>query len=432
MPPVNIMQNACQLLFVDFRNELADNNNMKTKSCMKYAKFVFFIFLSVFLSAAIEAEQSITATTEIVGELYDKVSINPDNQQLAGILLSIKPQLIWKSNRSILLVNLQIYGDLGGMSDDSISVVEGHFGKDDVFGITLKPDSFYRTYIGDSPFYFKVGKYTPEIPFQFGGELVTGQIEAGFQQEEVVRVYWSSIFYEWYKINPFTDVNQKTVQLLALHWSLPDSILKFNYPVLLNPGISNLGQYPSLQFQYDNGFIKNDIFTGLAFRNNDLGDSGMVFALREEITLCYGEYFKTSGLYSLLTADETVENRYAFTSVDNQTPLLGYGNHFDYIYEEVGNSFGIHTFGLKQELQMHPFLLWFEAGGYFSYRSGTGENNYIGTAVRGDIKWMDLWGENTLLEILAAAFFPGGFSRFSGIQNNNPGYQLIVKLQHSF
>lgn len=403
---------------------------MRSKRFKNVILVICTSFLSFFVPANILAAPELSVITEIVGELYDKVSKNPDNQQLGSILFSLKPQLIWKSERSLLLVNLQIFGDLGGMKDSN--EIDGHFGKEDVLGISVKPDTFYRTFLGQSNFYFKAGKYTAEIPFQFGGELVTGQIEAGFNKTDKLRIYWDSIFYEWYKTDPFSNGKQKVIQLLAVNWYFPNIALKLYYPLLISENMEDIRQYPSFQFQYKQNSFTNDLFTGFAYRKNELGETGIIFALREELSFSYNQYWQTYGLYSLLSAGKKAEDSYEFTSVDDQTPILGYGNHFDYIYEEVGNSFGIHTFGIKQQFQAHPVAFWIEAGSYFTYKSGSGSNNYIGTAVRGDLKWFNPWGDGSLVELLAAAFFPGGFTEISGTQTYNAGFQLIVKLQHSF
>ncbi len=408
---------------------------------MKAAGKIIIIFIvSVISAESLYADDPVfLMPVELVTEVYDKVDEEPNNQQLGGVLLSVKPQIIWKLDNALLLLSLQIYGYLGETTSeipeeaaDPVLSYSGSFSSQDLIGIALKPDSFYQSTIRDSDLYFKVGKYTTEIPFLYGGDLVSGQFEFGIRKTDKYRIYTSSIFYNWFTTDIFEQPDQKIIQLLAMNLWFGEQNISLYYPFLINNAFLEQYHFPSVQWIFSGEKIRNDVFGGFSYHKNLEGESGYSWAVREEAGIRYGEAWRTSIMYSFLSASDTVTNNYAFTSVDAQTPYLSYGHHFDYIYEVIGNIYGLHSAGIHQAFSKEDLSWWLESAVFFTALPSDSASKFAGVALRGDMKLFNLWNSGSILEIYGAVLFPGSFSQRNLDKTYNPGYQLLIKLQQNF
>jgi len=157
-----------------------------------------------------------------------------------------------------------------------------------------------------------------------------------------------------------------------------------------------------------------------------------VIGLRQEFHYAFNSGHTTSVLGGLLTSGDEF-SRYNYTSLDNKDYGIHYGNTFGYLYEEVGNEWGLVSFGMKHRIHGNWGEFWAAGSCHLTYRTPSGEEGdspYAGTLLSSGLKLQNLMGENTMLELQASVFLPGTFSSIGGNQQRNPGIQIIVKFMH--
>ncbi len=391
-------------------------------------KVLAFLYLLITITATLVSEVEIGSISTLIYEYYDEPNTVFDTVPISKPLISVMPQFIWKDGRNMLLLNLEFFGSAGSL--------EGSFGKDGKLEGQLKEDSFYLGYIKESPFYLKFGKYPGHNSFFFGFKAVTGQGELGFSTESL-KIFYSAIFYNLFNTRgddgSYSYNNEKyfddntIIQMLGLTLKTTSNELKLRLPVEASNTSLLEALFPSINHNLTIGLLKIDSFAGLAYRDESLN-----IGLREELTFSYSD-FKTKILGAHLTATEDREKSYNFTSLDNNPLEFHYGAHFNYLYQQAGNIYGLNTIGIYQSWENNDISLWFSLSSHFSvkdYSSENRESSYIGNIFSGGVKIYNIWSGNTLLEIYTSLFKPEGFSVIDGDQTRDLGFQLILKLQH--
>lgn len=381
------------------------------------------------------AEVEIGSISAIIYEHFDELNLiyDSDGKELSHTpinkgLVSLTPQFIWKEKRNMLLLNLEIFGSMGSQ--------EGSFAKDGKLEGQLKADSFYIGYFRETPLYIKFGKYPGDLPFYFGCKVTTGQVETGYNTNDI-KLFYASIFYNWFNKKESDDsysyVSDKYVeensiiQLVGLNLAISSDLLRLRLPIESTFSNPVNALYPSISYKLNLSNVSFDNFIGMAYREGTI-----TFGIREEITINYGN-LSSKILAAHLTAGEDTASSYNYTSTDN-TPLeFHYGEHFNYLYEYAGNIYGLNSIALYQSWSSNNTTFWASLSGHLTakkYNSENREDMYIGAIISGGLKINDFWSENTLFETYISYFNPGGFSIIDGKQSRDSGLQIVIKLQH--
>lgn len=393
------------------------------------------LLLLILISIKVYAEVKIGSISTLLYEHYDEPNLiysdtgeKNDFNPIAKYLISLTPQFIWRDGRNMLLLNIELFGSVGSL--------EGSFGKDGKLEGQLKADSFYKGYYKESPLYLKFGKYPGDLPYSFASQITSGQGELGAELRNI-EIFYSVLFFNWFNRREndgsYTYVNEKyidenrVIQILGSNLSIGKNSFKLRLPV--NSHIENISEsiYPSVNHIFDSDFLNINSFLGIALRSDEY-----TLALREEISFKYYN-FKTSLLGAHLTANSDISKSYNFTSIDNKALELHYGSHFNYLYQQAANMYGLNTLGIYNSFNSENISLWLSASTHFAVKDlkdELRENTLIGTIFSGGVKINNLWSENTLLEVYCSLFKPEGFSVINGEQTRDLGFQLVVKLQH--
>ncbi len=398
-------------------------------------KYLLMFLMFLFAEAAAFAEMDANLIVEFVGEDFDKVSIKPDNTRYLSILGSFTPQFVWKQGRTLALLNVQIYGELGLTDPADSSIVSGSFGREGLWLAQIKVDSFFHAFFGESDFYFKGGRYTADLPWHFGGLFETGTIEAGWWPAFGPKIFFQQIWYNWNK-EDFSDADNQLIHSLALDVHFSDSRLKVRFPFSFSENMLDLRVFPSAAYQYHQGVWLWDLTGGVGWRENISKEQGTCFGLRSEVEWEYIHGHSTSVLVGLISAFDESRNNYKWVSVDNKYFEQQYGSHVDYLYQEAGNVGGLVSLGVRQTGTWDYSgngLMKFWVGGslHWSWINTAGDGHYIGTVIGGDVRFYDLIDANSLLELYASLLIPGNYSTVGGTQQRNLGVQIIIKLQQT-
>lgn len=386
-----------------------------------------FLIILLLLPYYIFSEVEVGSISALIYEYYQEpVELDYENNPISKPMVSITPQLIWKDGRNMLLLNLELLGALGSL--------EGSFGKDGSLSGQLKADSFYIGYIPDTNIFLKFGKYSADIPHGFPVRVMTGQIESGIRDDKYL-VFSSLIFYNIFNIEnedgsfSFNNERYNDDNKFILNTGLNISGLGLNLrvPIEFNRNYSPVSLHPSLSFTKDFKTINNNSFLGISIR-----DFNYIIGIREELTLRYS-FLSSALLFSYLSTNGNREENYNFTSIDNKDLDFHYGSHFNYLYQECANVYGMTTIGFKETLIKNQFDIWAGYSGHFAidnFESELRDNSYIASIISLGLKKHNLWSDNTLLEIYSSLLIPGGFSAIEGEQTRDLGFQLVLKLQH--
>lgn len=393
-----------------------------------------FILL-LFIPLPAFSEVQIGAIPALIYENYDEPNlildengIEIDHTAISKVLTSLTTQFIWKDKRNILLLNLEFLGSMGSL--------EGSFGKDGKLEGQLKADTFYRGFYKESPFYIKFGKYPGSLPFGFGTIITTGQGELGYETDNL-SIFYSSIFYNWfntkkedgsyeYKNEKYNDDNL-LINLIGLNCKFYNNNLLLRIPIEYYESDIFNSFYPSVNHILKMDSITFNSFIGLAYRNEVT-----TLGFREEISFNYYK-LQTKLLAAHLSGDDDIDKSYNYTSIDNKYLEFHYGTHFNYIYQQAGNIYGLNSIGMYQSWTKENIYIWASISSHFSVKSYTSENrddSFIGSIFSAGLKWNNLWNENTLFEIYASLFKPEGFSIINDVQTRDLGFQLVIKLHH--
>lgn len=372
-------------------------------------------------------ESEIGVISSLLYEYYQEpIDISLDNVPISKPLVSITPQFIWKDGRNLLLLNVELLGALGSL--------EGSFGKDGALSGQLKADSFYLGYIPGRNIYLKFGKYSSNNPFGFPVRVTTGQVESGYESEGI-HLFSSIIFYSLFneqnsdgslsfKNERFNDDN---LYIINSGIDFKQIGIGLRLPIELDQNYILSSFHPTLRFNKKMGVLMNDSFLGLSSR-----EYNTVLGVREELSVYYN-LFSTSLLLSYLSTNSNKNNGFAFTSIDNKDVDFHYGSHFNYLYQSCANIYGMTSFGIKQDLSLNNLNLWASFSGHLAideYKSENRQDTYIGSIFSLGLKRFELWSNNTLAELYASLFIPGGFSVINREQQQDMGIQLVLKLQH--
>lgn len=419
------------------------------------------IVLTTILSTNVFGEVQVGTVTALIYEYYNEPSLRFDTtgepaEQMAIYkpLISMMTQFIWKQDRNMVLLNIELYGPLGSL--------EGSFGKEGRLFGQLKGDTFYKGYWQDSPVYFQFGKYHTDIPYDFGAFLNTGQIEAGLDIPDSVKLYYAVIFQDLFKETKFdlttSYVNEKyhdednIVHLLGWNQTTPLGNFKLRLPfayveheeyTIVDPRLArevrknrdkNLVFFPSLFHKFENEFLSAATTFGVSGRiDMENNETNTVFGLREEVQIKWiPDQVHTNLLVGLLSRGNETNANYQYTSLDNKEFDSHYGTHFNYLFRQIANKTGHITFGIKQEAKIESFYLWFGLSTHFTYPTAeTGIfQEHIGTLISGGIKWFDPYAPGSLFELYVSSFIPGNVSAPDGTQLRYPGLQIVGKIQH--
>lgn len=424
-------------------------------------KTIIVLFLTTIFAYNLLAEVEIGTVTALIYEYYNEPSLKYDNQgqpadQMAIYkpLVSMMTQFIWKQDRNMALLNIELYGPLGSL--------EGSFGKEGRLFGQLKGDTFYRGYWQDSPAYFQFGKYHTDLPYDFGAFLNTGQIEVGLDIPESFKLYYAVIFQDLFKETKFdlttSYVNEKyhtedsIVHLFGWNQISPIGTFKLRLPVsyieheeytIVDPLLAqeirknrdqNWVFFPSLFHKFDEKHFSATTLFGVSGRiDMENNETHMVFGFREEFQIKWiPDSVHSNILFSILTRGDEANANYQYTSLDNKEFDSHYGSHFNYLFRQVGNKTGHITFGLKQEIKTGPFYIWFGFSTHFTYPDSTTPifQEHLGTLISGGIKWFDPYAPGSLFELYISTFVPGNISQFAGTQQRYQGLQIVGKIQH--
>ncbi|MGL1893077.1 MAG: hypothetical protein OCD02_15695 [Spirochaetaceae bacterium] len=392
------------------------------------------IILLLLIPLRLYSEVQIGGIPALIYENYDEVNLiydddgnEIDNTPISKLLTSLTAQFIWTDNRNILLLNIELFGSLGSL--------DGSFGKDGELSGQLKADTFYQGYYKDSPLYIKFGKYNASLPFGFGTTVTTGQGELGYKSD-ILDVFYSGIFYSLfntYNDDGSYDFNSEKynddnliINLLGIDLNLQSNKVLFRLPIEYQDSNFFNSIYPSVNHNINLDFVEANTFVGLAYR-----DEVSTWAIREEVSINYFN-FKTKILGAHLTSNDEITDNYNFTSIDNKNLEFHYGSHFNYLYQEAGNIYGLNSIGLNQSWDKDNINIWLSASSHFTaktYDIEDREDSFIGTIFSGGLKWKNLWSEDTLFEIYISVLKPEGFSVIEEIQTRDLGFQLVLKLQ---
>lgn len=361
----------------------------------------------------------------IIYEYYrEPVELSIENNPISKPMITITPQFIWKDKRSILLLNLELFGALGSLN--------GSFGMDGAISGQLKADSFYQSFLQDSDLYIKFGKYPADVPFGFGLRTTTGQGELGLSSD-TFKLFYAGIFYSLFNTKnddgSYSFNNERFNDDNIIINNIGLDIKKINLNIRLPIVSSDKNFFDS--FQPSVHLINNiNIFNANSFIGLSLKDYEYTIGVREELSISPG-HFKTNLLLAHLTPGE--DKSYQYTSMNNKDIEFHYGSHFNYLYQTVGNVYGLNSIGIKQEYNIEKLNCWVSYSGHFAVENNLTENRqntYIGSIFSVGIKGFNIWTDNTLMELYCSYFKPEGFSVIDGEQTRDYGLQIVLKFQH--
>lgn len=396
---------------------------------------IIFLLLLLTIVFTLHSEVQVGAIPALIYEYYDTPNLIYDGngdeieyKAISKVLSSITTQFIWKDSRNILLFNMEFFGSLGSL--------DGIFGKDGKLSGQIKADTFYQGYFKETPMYIKFGKYPAAIPFGFGTMVTTGQGELGFDSENM-DFFYSGIFYNLfnkldedggyeYVSETFTKDNI-IINLLGANFNFDSFNLSVRLPMEYKDSNIVNSIYPSINLNNNFKNIGFNSFVGFAYR-----DGSTTWGVREEISINYYG-FNTQILGAYLSGSNDITKNYNYTSIDNKYIEFHYGTHFNYLYQEAANIYGMNSVGLKQSWNKDNLNLWISGSSHFviqDFESEKRDNQYVATIFSGGFKWNNLWSENTLFEVYTSLLKPEGFSVIDGIQTRDLGFQLVIKLHH--
>ena len=174
-----------------------------------------------------------------------------------------------------------------------------------------------------------------------------------------------------------------------------------------------------MNFIWSNGIWTEDLHVGLSTAK--IGDNfGWVAGARNELSWQMNQHNRSSLLFGILSStDPASPNRYEFTSLGNEKYAIHYGESFGYLYQELGNTSGLFSYGLKHTLSFPIGQFWLAAT--FHHNFGF---HYSASILHAGFKMPNLFRQDAGLNLDFSLLLPEPGAK------RNPGYQVVLKYIH--